>query len=53
MEKSKISISNLPTQSFFKIKKRKIIKKTSKGSNYIIGNLDKDFLNYYFQESKK
>ena len=51
--KSKTPISNLPIQTFAKAKQKISIKKPLKVSNYIDGNLDKGFLNKYFQESKK
>ena len=51
--KSKTPISNLPIQTFTKVKKKISIKKPLKVSNFIDGNLDKNFLKFYFQESKK
>ena len=56
MEKSKsikTPISHLPSQTLIKIKKITKIKQPLKVSNFIDNNLDKDFLNNYFQESKK
>lgn len=50
--KSKTPISNLPIQTFAKAKQKISIKKPLKVSNYIDGNLDKNFLKFYFQESK-
>tara|TARA_Y100001970_G_scaffold197655_1_gene240443 strand:- start:6588 stop:6758 length:171 start_codon:yes stop_codon:yes gene_type:complete len=56
MEKSKTiktPISKLPSQTLIKIKKSNHKKQPLKVSNFIDNNLDKDFLNNYFQESKK
>ena len=56
MEKSKFiktPLSNLPSQTLIKIKKSNNVKQPLKVSNFIDNNLDKAFLNNYFQESKK
>ena len=56
MEKSKFiktPLSKLPSQTLTKIKKITQKKQPLKVSNFIDNNLDKDFLNNYFQESKK
>jgi hypothetical protein len=53
MESSKSNLNSLPTQKVINIKKSKSLKINKKLYDFIDVNLDKTFLNKYFQESKK
>ena len=53
MESYKSKLDSLPPQTAIVIKKSKSLKPAKKLYDFIDVNLDKTFLNKYFQESKK
>tara|TARA_X000000368_G_C22674402_1_gene555416 strand:- start:321 stop:485 length:165 start_codon:yes stop_codon:yes gene_type:complete len=53
MESSKSNLNSLPPQRVINIKKSKSLKTEKKLYDFIDVNLDKSFINKYFQESKK
>ena len=53
MESSKSKLHSLPPQRAIVIKKSKSLKSDKKLYDFIDVNLDKTFLNKYFQESNK